>query len=119
MVRLNVLFWLGKLAEMSALLRRLLEDARERGDRMQEITMRAIYPHNIAWLAADEPETFEQQLDRVMAWVTDSVGKSSFFEMMYEAPARGALALYRGRADRSRGHVDRVGRLGAVLEVDH
>jgi eukaryotic-like serine/threonine-protein kinase len=102
---LNALFWCGRLAELSGRLRRLLQDARARGDRLLEDYLYRCNPNNLAWLVVDRADVLEQQLDHPLQSLQSNAQVS--VNHYYEALTRADLDLYRGQGLRALRHIDR------------
>ena len=63
LIGLDLLFFLGEVAELSRRLPSLLKEAKERGNLLRATFLRTGYSSHIAWLAADDPEGAVQELE--------------------------------------------------------
>ena len=88
---------LANLGELRALRRRqiqLLDEARERGNRLAAVCL-ACGPANIGWLAADDPDEAQGRADDALApWKHDAFQLAQYLHLV----ARVQISLYRGDA---------------------
>jgi eukaryotic-like serine/threonine-protein kinase len=92
--RLWALFRLGGMGELVQRVRGLVDEARERGDLYAEANLKTGVPA-VAWLASDDPDGGEREVDRAMAFWP----KGGFhLQHMGGVLARTQIDLYRGNA---------------------
>jgi hypothetical protein len=90
-------FYLGEVEEMARRIPTLLEEADVRGDRLSAATLRT-GDSVLVWLAQDNPEEAERQVESAMAsWPAETFHVQHFLALM----ARTYTALYRGHAGAS------------------
>jgi serine/threonine protein kinase len=63
LIGLDLLFFLGDVAELSRRLPSLLKDAKQRGNLLRATFLRIGYSSHVAWLAADDSEGAVQELE--------------------------------------------------------
>jgi hypothetical protein len=96
--------YLGDFAALSRLVPTYIREAERRGDLYAAVNLRTRL--NTVWLAADDPDTAEWELDDAMAaWRLPSFGYQ--VQHFWALHARCELALYRGRPDEAREHLAR------------
>jgi serine/threonine protein kinase/tetratricopeptide (TPR) repeat protein len=89
---LTASFMLGEIREISESLPGLLREAEERGDYYADVMLR-VSRTNTAWLAVDDPDEAERQIDAsIERWPRDRF----FLPHYYELASRTAIDLYRG-----------------------
>jgi hypothetical protein len=91
--RLLSLRLMGSIRELRVLYDQYLRDARRRGDRYLETTVRRYC--NVVWMAADDPDAAHLNLERA-SWMP----QAGVFHLQhwYELEAKAELALYAGEA---------------------
>lgn len=93
--RLMALYSLGRWNDLRREAAACLDDARERGDVMLGADVRT-GPMNSVWLAADDPDAAERELDQAVHWrPARSDGQLAFPDLI----ARVNIEIYRGRSD--------------------
>jgi serine/threonine protein kinase len=86
------LYFLGELAEMGALMRRYVEEARDRGDLYAATNMRSTLS-NVVWLVADDVAEARAQADDAIARWSQ---RDFLMQHYYDILARGNIDLYCG-----------------------
>jgi eukaryotic-like serine/threonine-protein kinase len=93
MFRCFSLYYLGELGELSRVVPAMAEAAKRGGNRYTSVTLQCAFP--IAWLAHEDPETIEADLDAALtSWTTVDGGYQ--LQHMLALSSRIDLALYRG-----------------------
>lgn len=93
--RLHALFYLGRWNDLRREAAACLEDARERGDLMLGAEVRCNMTNSV-WLAADDPDAAERELQQAAGWRPPRLdGHVSFPDLI----ARVNIDLYRGDGD--------------------
>src|SRR6266540_680047 len=91
LIGLDLLFFLGDLAELSRRLPSLLKDAKQQGNLLRATFLRIGYSSHVSWLAADNPEGAVQELENgLREW-------TRFDHLrLWARAARRDIALYSG-----------------------